>query len=145
MSFGYQKSLWKNRLRLNPTIVTGNFLPVFITDVRDQYYRLTSLGFNAYLDILKFRAVSIYIGGGGFVSYTRGLLAPGGWQEYSSNSEYFFKSYMGGLITSGIRIDVKSNRVAFELIPFNISFGTDYYFLAYPKFEIDIKLNRKVK
>ena len=142
ISLGYQKSLWKDRLRINPNIMVGGFTPVVITDVRDQYIRITSLGFNGYLDALKFKSVSIFIGTGGFLNYSRGLLGTGGWPESgNTSSQYFFKLYYGGYLTGGLRINPSKSRIAYELTPINVCFGNESFVIIFLKFGIDIKLN----
>jgi hypothetical protein len=141
-SLGYQKSLWKDRLRINPNIMVGGFTPVVITDVRDQYIRITSLGFNGFLDAIKYKSVSIFIGTGGFLNYSRGLLGTGGWPESgNTSSQYFFKMYYGGYLTGGLRINPPKSRIAYELMPLNFCFGNDQFFIGFFKFGIDIKLN----
>lgn len=46
-SIGWQKSFGtKNKLRMNPNMTFGGFSPIAITDTRDQFYRITSLGLN---------------------------------------------------------------------------------------------------
>jgi len=143
-SFGYQKSVWKERLRINPNIMTGGFLPYAVTDVEDQYYRITSLGLNGYLDALKYKAFSIFVGAGGFINYSRGLFGTGGWPHEGNNgSEYFFKLYYGGYLGGGIRINPKNKRIAYELTPINVCLGNDYFTLGFLKFGIDIKINKK--
>lgn len=48
-SVGWQKSLGKkNRLRINPNMLFGGFLPFAITDTRDQFYRITSLKYSCW-------------------------------------------------------------------------------------------------
>lgn len=91
-SVGWQKSFGtKNKISLNPNLTFGGFAPIFITDTRDQFYRISSLGVNIHYDLIRYKAVSIVATGGGFVNYSRGLLGPGGWQEeYASSSEYFY-------------------------------------------------------
>jgi hypothetical protein len=43
-SVGWQKILGeKNKLRINPNMMFGGFLPIGVTDTRDQFYRITSL------------------------------------------------------------------------------------------------------
>ena len=64
MSVGYQKSFRNGRIRLNPDIMAGSFRPVLITDTRDQYFRLTSLGLNAFADALKTDPFSLFVGTG---------------------------------------------------------------------------------
>lgn len=35
-SIGYQRNIWKDRLRFNPNLSLGFYSPVFITDLPDQ-------------------------------------------------------------------------------------------------------------
>lgn len=141
-SFGIQKSYGeKQRLRLNPNIIVGGFTPLMITDTRDQFYRMTSLGLNLHYDLIKYKAVSLVTTAGAFVNYSRGLLGTGGWPEANNNhSEYFYKMYCGANLSAAIRVDPKNSRLAYELRPISIQFGNDYFFLGYYMFGIDIKL-----
>lgn len=142
VNIGYQRSSWNNRFRLNPNITTGGFLPLLMTDVRDQYYRTTSLGFYGYLDIIKIKSFSIYVGTGGLINYSRGLLGTGGWPDENNNeSEYFIELYYGGHLSGGIRVDKPDKRLAYEISPLNICFGNNYFMMAYFKIAIDVKLN----
>jgi len=139
-SGGYQKSFWKDdRLRINPNLTIGGFMPFTITDNRDQYYRITSLGINSYLDALKFKSVALFIGAGPFINYSRGLLGTGGWSGYS-DSEYFFRFYYGGYVGAGLRINPKNSRFAYEFAPINIMAGNNSFVLGFLKIGIDIKL-----
>ncbi len=141
-SFGYQKSLGKrNRLRLNPNMIIGGFLPIGITDVRDQFYRLTSLDLNLHYDLIKFRAVSLVTSPGVFLNYSRGLIGTGGWDNSgSNNSEYFNTLYLGGKFSFGLRIAPEGKRLAYEIRPLNIQFGNKGFLLGYLMFGIDIRL-----
>jgi hypothetical protein len=143
---GYQKSFWKDRCRLSPHIIATGFFPFGVTDTRDQYYRITLLGVNGYLDFIKKDFASLFIGGGGFVNYTRGLLGTGGFPEAGNNqSDYYFKIYYGGYAGAGLRITPKNSRVAYELTPVNVYFGNDYFVLGFFKFGVDIKLKERTK
>lgn len=143
-SFGLQKSYGeKNRLRINPNILIGGFIPIGITDTRDQFYRITSLGLNVYYDLIKINIVSMVTTVGGFMNYSRGLLGTGGWPEANNNhSEYFHKFYYGGNISIGLRINPENSRLAYELRPLNLQFGNDYFVLGYTMFGIDFKLRK---
>jgi hypothetical protein len=144
VSFGYQKSVLNDRVRINPNFMTGGFFPFGITDTRDQYYRVTSVGVNGYLDAIKFKAVSLFIGAGGQINYSRGLLGTGGWpEEGNTGSDYFFKLYYGGYLAGGIRVSSPDHKIAYEFTPFNVCFGNDYFFMYFFKFGIDIRLNKK--
>jgi hypothetical protein len=144
VSIGYQRSFFNDRFRVNPNITTGNFFPFGITDTRDQYYRVTSLGVNCYLDAIKYRSLSLFIGAGGLVNYTRGLLGTGGWpEEGNTASEYLVKLYYGGYLAAGFRINPPEKRIAYELTPINICFGSEQFFMGYFKVGINIKLIKK--
>ncbi len=140
-SIGWQKSFGKkNKLRLNPNLIIGGFLPLGITDTRDQFYRITSLGFNLHYDIIKYKAFSIVTTGGGFMNHSRGLLGTDGWPEANNNySEYFSALYFGGNVSLGIRFDRTNKRLAYEIRPISIQFGNNYFSLGYIMFGIDIK------
>ncbi len=143
-SIGWQKIIdKKNRLRINPNMIYGGFLPLAITDTRDQFYRITTLGLNIHYDLVKYKAVSIVTTGGGFINYSRGLLGTGGWPEANNNSsDYFFSLYYGGNASLGLRIDPKNSKLAYELRPYNFHFGNKNFFLGYLMFGIDFKLKK---
>lgn len=144
ISIGFQKSLWKDRSHLCPHLVTSNFKPLFITDTRDQYYRVTILGLNGYLDLLKKESAALYVGSGLFVNYTRGLLGTGGFPEAGNNqSEYFRKFYYGGFLGCGLKITPRNSRVNYDIAPLNAYIGSNHYLLLFFQFGIEIKLNAK--
>lgn len=141
-SIGIQKSYGnKGRLRVNPNLLFGGFFPFAITDTRDQFYRITSLGLNIHYDLLKYNSASIVTTIGGFANFTRGLLGTGGWPEaHNNNSEYLYTLYFGGNASIGLRINPKNSKLAYEIRPLNIQFGNKYFLLAYYMFGIDFKL-----
>ncbi len=143
-SIGWQKSYGKkNKLRLNPNLIIGGFLPIGITDTRDQFFRITSLGINLHYDLINYMSVSLVTTGGAFVNYSRGLFGTGGLPEKNNNqSEYFTSFYFGGNISIGIRLNSKNNKLAYELRPINIQFGNNYFMLAYLMLGLDFKLNK---
>lgn len=141
---GWQKSYGKkNKLRLNPNIIIGGFSPIGITDTRDQFYRISSLGLDIHYDLIKYKAVSIVTTGGGFINYSRGLLGTGGWPEANNDkSEYFNSLYLGVDTSLGIRVNPKNSKLAYEFRPISIQFGNNYYVLGYLMVGIDIKLKK---
>jgi hypothetical protein len=143
-SVGWQKSFGKkDKLRLNPNMIIGGFSPIAITDTRDQFYRITSLGLNIHYDLIKYKAVSLVTTGGGFINYSRGLLGTGGWPEANNdNSEYFRSLYLGGNGSLGIRINPKNSKLAYEFRPINLHLGNDYYMLGYLMVGLDFKLKK---
>lgn len=143
-SIGWQKSVGeKNKLRINPNMTIGGFLPIAITYTRDQFYRITSLGINIHYDLIRYKAVSIVTTGGGFINYSRGLLGTGGWPDANNNtSEYFYSLYYGGNASVGLRIDPKQSKLAYEVRPINIHLGNNGFILGYLMFGIDFKLKK---
>ena len=143
-SIGWQRSFGeKNKLRINPNMTFGGFLPIGITDTRDQFYRITTLGLNIHYDLIKYKAVSIVTTVGGFMNYSRGILGTGGWPEANNNSsEYFYSLYFGGNASIGLRIDPKNSKLAYEIRPINIHLGNKGFMLGYLMFGIDFKLKK---
>lgn len=137
---GYQRSYWNERVRINPNLTTGGFTSIGITDTRQQFYRISSLGVNGYIDALKYRSVSIFLGTGVFVNYSRGLLGTGGELSGNERSVYFYEIYYGGLGTGGIRVNPKNHRFAYEFSPVSILLGTEGFTLGYMKLGVDFKL-----
>ncbi len=143
-SIGWQKSIGeKKRARINPNLMIGGFSPVLITDTRDQFYRITSLGLNIHYDLIKYNAISIVTTAGGFINYSRGLLGTGGRPSANNNkSEYFNSLYFGGNASIGLRIDQKNSKLAYEIRPINIQAGNKEFILVYFMFGIDVKLKK---
>lgn len=139
LSFGYQKSLWKNRLRISPAITMGRFSSTFVMHTRDQYFSTTALGVQASLDVIKYRSLSLFAEAGSFGSRSSGLLGTGGEFGHSS-SVYFRKYYVGGTAALGLRIEPKNSRIAYEISPVNVSVGSDYFVMGFAKVGMDIKI-----
>lgn len=145
MTLAMEYGIWKeDRLRLKPELMAGTFLPFGITDTPDMYYRVTGLGVNAVLDVIRLGSFSIAVSGGGFLNYARGLIGTGGWPEAGhTSSEYFWRLYYGGSLGTGIRINNPDRRLIYEFFPFNYQFGPNYYLLAYTRFSVGIKIFEK--
>lgn len=144
-SIGWQKSFGeKNRLRINPNLIYGGFLPIGITDTRDQFYRITSLGLNIHYDLIKYKSLSLVTTAGGFINYSRGLLGTGGWRDdaNNNNSEYFYTLYFGGNASVGLRINPKRSKLAYEIRPISIHLGNKGFVLGYLMVGIDFKLQK---
>ncbi len=143
-SIGLQKTVGrKQRLRLNPNLMIGGFIPFGITDTRDQFYRMTTLGYNLHYDLVKYKAVSIVTAIGPFVSYSRGLLGTGG-DGYvrNNNSEFFNSFYFGGNFSIGLRIDSPKRKIAYEIRPISGMVGNNFFTLGYVMFGMDFKFKK---
>ncbi len=143
-SIGWQKSFGeKNKLRINPNITLGGFLPFAITDTRDQFYKITLLGLNLHYDLIKYKTVSIVTTVGGFINYSRGLLGTGGMPPVNNtNSEYFYSLYVGGTASIGLRISSENSRLAYEIRPITFHYGNQRFTLGYIMFGIDFKFRK---
>jgi len=141
VSLSYKHGIWKgDRLRLSPAVMSGNFISILVTDVPDYYYRLTSLGINAELDLIRLGSFNMVVYGGGFINYARGLAGTGGWpQEANTHSDYFWRLYYGGSFGGGFRLNMPGSRFIYELYPINFQFGPNYYMTAYSQFSLGIK------
>lgn len=142
-NLGYQKSFGeKERLRINPNLIIGGFSTNLITDTRDQFYRITSLQMNVSYDVVRFKSFSLLLTSGAFGNYSRGLLGTGGELQNHQSSEYFHKFYYGGSLGFGFRINPPKSRIAYEIKPFNIQFGSKGFSLGYMMIGLDIKFKK---
>ncbi len=141
-SVGWQKSYGaKSKLRMNPNLMIGSFSPKLISDVRDQYYRITTLDVNAHYDIVRVDAFSIVASVGGGINYSRGLLGTGG-MTYHDRSVYFNTIYLVGNASLGFRIAPKTKKVAYVIRPINLQVGNKGFVLGYFSFGLDFKLKQ---
>lgn len=143
-ALGWQKSVGeRDRVRINPNLTSGGFMPYIVSGTRDQFYTITSLEFNIHYDLIKYKAISLVTSGGVFGNYSRGLLGTGGSDDaYNNRSEYLRAFYYGGSVSFGLRIDQKSSKIASEIRPFNIHFGSDYFYMYYLMFCLEFKLRK---
>ena len=141
-SVGYQKSFGKKeKFRINPNLLYGGFNSSGITDTREQFFRITSIGMNVNYDLVKYKSVSLLITSGGFLNYSRGLFGTGGENEIR-NSRYFNQLYFGGTAGIGIRINSTKSRFAYEIKPLNVQIGNKGFVLGYIMFGMDIKIKK---
>jgi hypothetical protein len=141
---GYQREIWKDRLRFNPNFSIGQYSSKFMPlDARDQYFNSINLEANLYYDLIKIESFSIVVGCGGLVNNSRGLKGTGGHQEYYSEpqtSVYINDYHLGGFLGCGIRFNSPNKRTVLNIMPLNVHFGTNDFLEFNPKIEIDIKL-----
>lgn len=127
-SIGYQRDIWKNRLRIVPSISFGAYTNKGTTDVPDAYYNSVNLKVNLNFDVIKIKAFSLFIGSGLTANYSSGLIGTGGWPQGRSSSEYFNESNFtfNGLI--GFRLAPPKTRIGYELLLLDGSFENKNYF-----------------
>ena len=127
-SIGYQRDIWKNRLRIVSGISFGSYTNIGTTDVPDAYYNSTNLKMNLNFDVLKIKTFSLFIGYGLTANYSSGLIGTGGYPPGRSSSDYFDESNFtfNGMI--GLRLNPAQNRIGYELLLLDGSLENKNYF-----------------
>ena len=141
-TIGYQREIWKDRLRLNPTFSIGHYSSKFILDAPDQYFNSINIGTNLYYDLIKIESFSLVLGSGGLINNSRGLKGTGGDSDGHTEpptSEYVSNFYFGGYLGGGFRINSLKKRTAINIMPINIHFGNNYFVEFHAKIELDLK------
>lgn len=142
-TIGYQREIWKDRLRFNPNFSIGHYNSKFILDARDQYFNSINIEANLYYDVIKAKSFSIVLGCGGLVNNTKGLKGAGGYPEDSQEpvtSEYVNNFHIGAYVGGGFRINPPNKRTAITIMPVNLHIGTNTFAEFHPKIELDFKL-----
>jgi hypothetical protein len=135
-SVGYQRNIWRERLRFSPQISFGIYTSKGTQDVPDQFFNVINLQNNLYFDLVKYKAVSIVIAGGFFLNTNRGLIA----QSRFRNSRYFIEYNIGGSGGTGFRINPKNKRLAFDFMLLNLNFASSDFTESGIKIGLDYKL-----
>ncbi len=136
---GYQRDLWKDRLRLNPNLTVGYFNTKVVQDAHDQWFNSINLETILYFDLIRLKAFSLTMGAGGVINNMRGLLGTGG-DPPKSGSDYVKEWHYGGFLGGGFRINPKNSRIAVEIMPLNFHVGSDYYSALFAKIGLEVKL-----
>ena len=146
-SFGYQRDIWKDRLRFNPNLSLGFYSPVFITDLPEQYFNSINLNVNLNFDIIKIGWFSLLVYAGAEAGIVQGYVGTGGMPEFDENGSYYSRGsyyvndfHIGGDFGGGFRINSKSQKIAINVLPFNFRVGYPNYMEAYWKLEVDVKI-----
>ena len=71
-SFGYQREIWKDRLRINPNLSVGHYNMKFLTGESGDQFRSISYALNFNVDVLKYKSTSLLFACGGLVNNSRG-------------------------------------------------------------------------
>ena len=135
---GYQRSYMEDRIRINPNIFYGVFNP----SAQDlSSFHVTALGINGYIDILKSRSTSLFLGTGLFANYIIMKNDGAPWfSSYYPNKRNVL-SY-AGLASLGVRLGSSSHRMNLELSPINFQMGTGDFLHFYMKLGLEIKLGK---
>ncbi len=117
---GYQRELWRDRLRLVPAFTMGSYNNKGTTDVADAYHNSFNLSTNVYVDVLKYKSVSFILGTGLTANYISGLKGSGGGFSSALNTTpnyggFFTLTNWGLNINPGFRWSPKSHRIGVEI------------------------------
>ena len=142
LGLGLQRSYTPSaRVRLSAGVLLGEFAAIGVRDVPDAFYTLTALEVGVAADVLRYRAVALVAGLGGFVGYTRGLFGTGG-DPGARESRYFVNGYVGGKLSVGLRVNPAGRRVAFEVRPLNIYAGSGGFVIGSGQLGVELKLRK---
>ena len=135
-SVGYQRSMWKGRLRLNPSLSHGTYSTILFSDSEDKFFNTLNLSANIYLDVIRISAFSLVFGCGGEVNSSYGLERSSG---RSAKSDFFADFNAGAYLGGGFRINPKDSRTAINIMPLNLRFGKSYYYEYFFSVELEYK------
>ena len=130
--FGFQREM-RDGLSFSPFLKHGTFTMIFITDTPDTYFNVISAGVGLNATILKL----FYIGTGGEIYYSHGLIGTGG--EFSKRSHYERDFGIDMFAFAGLRIAPNSKRIAVNVIPLSVAWGINTL-SAEMRIEMDIRL-----
>ena len=136
---GYQRSYWSKRIRISPGIGLGMFSARFVEDAGSQHFNHLSASLHAYLDVIRYRSLSLFLGAGTIGLNSRGLINPGA-DGVSRSPRYFSEYYYGASFSGGLRLNPKKIPVAVELCPVNVQVGNNYFARIFVKLGVDVKL-----
>ncbi len=142
-SVGFQREIWKDRLRFNPSFKIGHYSSRLLMDARDQHFTSLNLETNLNYDLIRIKSFSLVVACGGFINNSRGLKGTGGDPEFYTGvprSEYISDIHVGGYLGGGFRINSPNKRTAISVMPFNVHFGYKYFTEFHSRIELDIKL-----
>ena len=142
-SVGFQKSFWKDRLRVCPSVSFGTLTTKNYTDVSDYYFNNRGFNFDIYISPIRIKGFSIFLGAGAFAHNLSGIRS--GYSPFPAGDTYFRHWYGGTTLGAGIRIAPAKSRVAFEFMPVTYSWnrGQTYELATAMRLQLDIKLGAK--
>jgi hypothetical protein len=140
-TIGYQREIWKDKLRLNPNFSIGNYSSKLLLDAIDQYFNSINIETNLFYDLIKIKSFSLIIGCGGVINNSLGLKGTGRFNESNENtySEYINDYHFGGYLGTGFRFNSPNGRAAINLIPINLHFGNHDFAEFHAKIDLDLK------
>ncbi|MFV0522369.1 MAG: hypothetical protein ACK5MI_08105 [Mangrovibacterium sp.] len=142
-SVGYQREIWKDRLRLNPNFSIGHYSSWQILDAPDQFFNAINLDTKLFYDLIKVKTFSLVVGCGTLINNSKGCKGPEVYddEDYDTplNAGYTNNFHFGGYLGAGFRINSPNKRTVINIMPFNLHFGNNYFAELHAKIELDFK------
>lgn len=130
-TLGYQKNIWKNKLRFVPSLSFGNYSSKGIDDGIELNVNSTTLKTSLNFDVLKIKSFSVFIGSGLAVNYSTGLSRFSGFFDTTNFA-------VNGLL--GLKINPEHKRFNYELLLADFSSKSDFLELSLLKFRLIMKI-----
>lgn len=141
-TIGYQREIWRDRLRFNPNFSIGSYSTLFVQDAPDEYFNSINLESNFFFDLLKAKSFSLVVGTGGFLNNSKGLIGSGGdlsGNSQNNSSRYSSAFYYGIHLSGGFRINPSNKRLAVNILPITVHIGNKEFAEISTKIEFDLK------
>ena len=149
---GYQKEIWKDRLRINPNLSYGRYDLESFTREKNSHYNSISFALKFNIDAIRYKSTSILLGCGGFIKNSRSLrenyykLSPVLPHSNSSpQSKFSNHYYLGYTLSAGLRVNPSLKSMAINILPYNFYVGhsldesNKYLFDFVPSIQFDFK------
>lgn len=138
---GYQKHIWKDRLRFIPSFTFGKYTSKGIKDAPNAYFNTISIKNNINFDVIKKNPFSLFIGTGFTLNYTSGLI--GQPKDFVNNDmgDYFNQGNFTLNAALGFRIQPEGKMLGYEIHLFNTSFENKKLFSQVEVFQVRVLFN----
>ena len=143
-SFGYQREIWKDRLRINPNLSVGHYNMKFLTAESGDQFRSISYALNFNVDVLKYKSTSLLFACGGLVNNSRGNSDYHYYDDHGTyiplNEPIYFNDYYYGVsLAAGFRVNSKDKRTAINFLPIFYEASSVSLFEFHPSIQLDFK------
>jgi len=121
LGIGLQKSIWRDRIRIHPSVNYGRFFRAFILHTKRTGFNSTSLRYDVEGDLIRVGSIGFLIGTGLMLNRTSGWIEADGSKTFSKSR--FSTSTMAYNFLAGFRHTPKKRGKAItELILLNVTF-----------------------
>ncbi|MFV0291681.1 MAG: hypothetical protein ACK5IJ_12415 [Mangrovibacterium sp.] len=130
---GYQRTIWNEKLSINPNFSVGTYSAQSIEDVPKAYFSSKTIDVIFYYDFLQVDKGALVFGAGLMSNHLNGFSAN---ESGKYEGQFHYGIYLGG----GFKFKPLNDRLTLSVMPINIRFGNDYF----SEFNASIVLNVKL-